>query len=75
MATQMPIDPEYGRFVQGIPDDASPEQPPEEAMEVEFELTDETSRNCPMGLSASAWTPPDRWKARTSTRTSRRPMS
>ncbi|MEN9728555.1 MAG: hypothetical protein RL434_2921 [Pseudomonadota bacterium] len=49
MATQMPIDPEYGRFVQGIPDDASPEQPPEEAMEVEFELTDEDLEELPDG--------------------------
>jgi hypothetical protein len=49
MATQMPIDPEYGRFVQGTPDDASPEQPPEEAMEVEFEVTDEDLEELPDG--------------------------
>jgi chaperonin GroES len=47
MATQMPIDPEFGRFVQGIPDDASPEQPPEE--EVEVELTDEDLEELPDG--------------------------
>jgi hypothetical protein len=49
MATQMPIDPEYGRFVQGTPGDASPEQPPEEAMEVEFEVTDEDLEELPDG--------------------------
>ena len=51
MATQMPIDPEYGRFVQGVPDDASPEAPPEgeEAVEVEFELTDEDLEELPDG--------------------------
>ena len=51
MATQMPIDPEFGRFVEGIPDDASPEQPPEgeEGMEVELELTDDDLEELPDG--------------------------
>ena len=50
MATEMPIDPEYGRFVQGMPDDASAETPPEEeGMEVELELTDEDLEELPDG--------------------------
>ena len=50
MATQMPIDPEFGRFVQGIPNDASPEQPEgEEGIEVELELTDEDLEELPDG--------------------------
>jgi hypothetical protein len=50
MATQMPIDPEFGRFVQGMPDDASAETPPEEeGMEVELELTDEDLEELPDG--------------------------
>jgi hypothetical protein len=50
MATQMPIDPEYGRFVQGMPDDASAEQPQEEeGVEVPLELTDEDLEELPDG--------------------------
>lgn len=50
MATQMPIDPEFGRFIQGAPEDASAEMPPEEeGMEVELELTDEDLEELPDG--------------------------
>jgi hypothetical protein len=47
MATQMPIDPEYGRFVQGTPNDAPAE--PEEGVEVPLELTDEDLEELPDG--------------------------
>ena len=40
MATEMPIDPEYGRFVEGIPDEA-PQEEPEEGLEVELDLSDD----------------------------------
>jgi hypothetical protein len=48
---EIPIDPEYGRFVQGMPDDALAEIPPEggEGMEVELELTDEDPEELPDG--------------------------
>ena len=49
MATEMPIDPEYGRFVEGVPDDASAEMPEEEGVEVELELTDEDLEELPDG--------------------------
>ena len=51
MATEMPIDPEFGRFVQGMPDDASAEMPPGEEgpIEVPLELTDEDLEELPDG--------------------------
>jgi hypothetical protein len=50
MATQMPIDPEYGRFVQGIAGELPPEQLPEgQGVDPEINLTDENLEELPDG--------------------------
>jgi hypothetical protein len=48
MATEFPIDPEFGRFVEGQPQDAGAEEPGE-GMEVEFELDESEIEELPDG--------------------------
>jgi hypothetical protein len=50
MATEFPVDPEFGRFVQGMPNDESAEIPEgEEGVEVPLELTDADLEELPDG--------------------------
>jgi hypothetical protein len=48
MATEFPIDPEFGRFIEGEPQDAGAEEPGE-GMEVEFELDESEIEELPDG--------------------------